>query len=261
MKHILYLVPVILVLCVVGCSKDDTTNPTTGQGEIKMLLVDNPATYDAVNVVVTRIEAHTAGSDTSVGWSTIRTDSVTFDLLKLTNGASAILGSSKLAIGKYTQLRLILGNGSNVLISGVQYPLEIPSGMKSGLKLTHNFDIEESKLYELFLDFDAERSINKQGSIYKLNPTIRIEAVVTSGTISGTVLPVAAKAKIWTFSGSDMVSAFADTTGRFKLVALPSGQSYSVNFVHTAGTYGDMAVIGVGVAAGTDTNLGTITLP
>jgi hypothetical protein len=241
----------------VGCS--DTSEPA-GQGQIQMYLVDAPAAFDAVNIVVRRVEVHRAGADSTNGWITVRSDSAQFDLLQLRNGASSILGGTSLDAGQYTQIRLIIGAGSHVIVDGVRHDLTIPSGFETGVKLNHPFTIESGNLYELTLDFDAARSVRQQGMAYRLQPVIRLIAQSTSGTISGTALPVAAQAKIWTVAGSDTVSALADTTsGFFKLMALPEG-SYTVHVDHTAGSYQDTVITGVAVVRQQNTNLGTITL-
>ena len=41
---------------VFNCS--DSTSPETGQGQIKITMVDAPAEYDEINIVVTRVEVH-----------------------------------------------------------------------------------------------------------------------------------------------------------------------------------------------------------
>jgi hypothetical protein len=246
-----------LLLCA-GCS-EESTQPAT-QGELKMYIIDSPAAYEQVNIVVKSVEVYKSGADTTSGWSTLRSDSATFNLLNLRNGVSDILGTTKLDPAHYTQIRLVIGLGSNVVVNGVTYPLEVPSGAQSGLKLTKAFTIEAGKLYEMYLDFDAERSVKKSGNKYKLDPTIRIEARVTSGTIAGTVLPLDAKGYVWTLAGADTVSTYCNTsTGFFKLMALPGGVTYSLRIQKTAGTYRD-TTLSVSLSSGEDKNLGTITL-
>jgi len=181
--------------------------------------------------------------------------------LTLRNGASQVLGDRELAVGKYTQIRLIIGAGSNVVIQDTTYPLQIPSGTQTGIKLNSEFDIAAGELYELVLDFDADRSIHLTGNgVYMLKPVIRVQAMVTSGSISGVVLPVAARAVISTILAPDTVSAFADTlSGAFKLMALPAG-SYSVTITPGDTLLADTTIAGVLVVAQQDTNLGTVTL-
>jgi len=253
------------LLLLAGCAREDSIlvqNGTGNQGRIRIYLTDSPALFDAVNIVVTKVEVHKAGADSVAGWVTIDSTTRTYNLLALTNGASALLGDGTLEVGKYTQIRLIIGAGSTVEIGGVSFQLAIPSGMQTGLKLTHQFEIQEGALYELMLDFDASRSIHKDGpGTYILRPVIRVEPVQTSGSISGTVLPVAAHAWIWTTVGSDTVATYADTTsGYFKIVPLPGGVSYNLHLSPRDTTYRDSVLTGVVVVARQNTQVGTITL-
>ena len=112
-----------------------------------------PADLDAVNIVVREVSVHSEAD----GWVTINDSLRTFNLLTLTNGASVLLGSATLNPGHYTQIRLLLGEGSNVVVNGTAYPLVVPSGLQTGIKLIHEFTLEPSYTYELMLDFDASK--------------------------------------------------------------------------------------------------------
>lgn len=253
----------LLLLCIVilsGCGS--STEPVqAGQGEIRIVLVDGPAEYDAVNIVVNEVSIHSSDADSASGWIVLNSTTRTYDLLTLANGASEILGDAPLNSGHYTQIRLKLADSCTVIVDGLTHPLEVPSGARSGLKLNHPFDIVSNTLYELTLDFDAARSIHVTGNDrYRLSPVIRVAANQISGSISGTINPAGSRAGVFTLVGADTVSTFADTvTGAFMLVALPAS-SYTVHVVTTAFTYRDTTLTGVPVVAGQNTSLGTVTL-
>lgn len=246
-------------LFIYSCS--DSTSPETGPGQIKITMIDAPAGYEEVNIVVTRVEVHIAESDSNSGWFVINNDPATYDLLTLRNGASVVLGSNFLDAGHYTQIRLIIGTGSNIVVDGIVYPLEIPSGVQSGVKLNHQFEIRSGLLYELLLDFDAERSIVLTGSgQYKLKPVIRLTPIVISGTISGNINPLSASGFVYAISGTDTALTVAEPiTGSFMLMAL-SEQTYRVEVFSADPAYNDTTVNNVIVAAQQNTNLGTINL-
>ncbi len=253
---------VLAMLTFYGCSDSDSTSPgTAGTGEIRMYLVDSPSKYDAVNIVVTRVEVHEADADSNSGWWVVNDSTATYDLLVLANGANAILGDTVLPASHYTQIRLYIADGGNVVVEGITYPLTIPSGVQSGLKLNHQFDIEPNTLYELTLDFDAESSIHQTGNgEYMLDPVIRVVANVVSGTISGTIDPASAQSYIWTVAGMDTISAYADTlSGYFMLMALPA-DIYSVHIEPADTTYQDTTITAVQVVAEQNTDLGIIVL-
>jgi hypothetical protein len=259
MKVILVFAVVVFGLCA-GCS-DDSTNPSeNGNGRMKIYMVDSPSLYDSVVVCVSRVEVHSAAGDSSSGWFTINDSLRYFDLLLLANGASVVLGDTSLPAGHYTQIRLILATGSYVVVSGVKHDLTVPSGLETGIKLTHQFTIESGMTYELMLDFDAESSIVITGTgEYQLKPTIRIIPVELSGSISGLIMPLDAEPLIMTVKGSDTISTYTDLLGYFKLMGLTEG-SFDVTIVPANINYRDTVISSVQVTALQDTDIGVILL-
>jgi hypothetical protein len=245
------------LLLMSGCSNSTSPSRT---GELRIYLSDAPIQFDQVNILVTRVEVHSSGSDSLGGWAVINNDTAAYDLLTLRNGANAILGDTMLPVGKYTQIRLSIGDSSNVIVDGVEYPLEITAN--NTIKLNHEFDIAPGTLYLLTLDFDASRSIHQTGNgRYMLRPVIRVVANVVSGSISGIVNPVSARAAVSTLAGADTVETNCDTTsGAFELAALPAG-SYDVTFtpMDTAAFF-DTTIAGIQVIARRDTNIGTVVM-
>ncbi|MGE5438193.1 MAG: DUF4382 domain-containing protein [Syntrophothermus sp.] len=255
-KLLAYSIMLILTTFMFAACTTDAGN----EGRIKINMVDAPASYDAVMIDVVRVEVHKSGSAEEDGWIVLNEINAHYDLLQLTNGASVVLGDRPLEVGKYTQIRLILGNDNYVMENNVRHNLTIPSGQQTGIKLNHNFDIEADNLYELYLDFNADKSINITGTgEYKLSPVIRVEAVVTSGTISGKILPLDANATISTIVGADIVTTTPDAEGNFKLMALPQG-TYTVTITPSNTAYAQKIISDVVVSPQTNTDLGTLTL-
>ncbi|MEJ2617562.1 MAG: DUF4382 domain-containing protein, partial [Ignavibacteriaceae bacterium] len=176
------------------------------------------------------------------------------------NGASAVLGDTVLNAGKYTQIRLTLGQGSYIRKNGTKYSLNVSSGFQTGIKLYHEFTIEPDHLYELILDFNVDKSIYQTGtSNYMMKPVIRVMPKIISGTISGKILQTDAEATVFTITGSDTVSTFPDTDGYFKLIALPEG-NYNVEILSGNKTYKDTVISNINVIAEQNTDIGTIEL-
>ncbi len=251
------VVSILLALFFAGCDK--TPISLQNQGELKILMTDGPAGFDAVNIVVKEVQVN---SDAH-GWMTINDSLRTFNLLSLTNGASVLLGDAILDAGHYTQIRLILDEGSNVVVAGVTYPLRIPSGLQTGIKLVHEFTLQADYTYELILDFDANRSIMRLGNgTYQMKPVIRIHPVATTGAITGIVMPIGAGATVTAFAAADTAGTNVDTlSGQFRLIALPPA-SYTVTFAAwDTTTYRDTALVNVTVNAGQTTNVGIVPLP
>jgi len=252
----LWIVGFCVCIMLGGCSK---STKTASEGGIRVYLADTPAEFDAVNIVVSQVSVHKSDQDSASGWTVICDTTQTYDLLELRNGAMALFADHLLDPGHYTQIRLKITDGSNVIVDSTQYDLEIPSGYQSGVKINHQFQIEEDVTYELLLDFDAEKSIIKKGNgQYQMKPVIRAIAKATSGSISGTVDPKSVEA--FALANSDTVAhTHSDTSGYFELIGLPEGL-YSVQIVADDTTYADTVFSDVAVVVGQTTDLGTIQL-
>ena len=151
----LIFLPVLSLLLVIGCSDDESTSPGDGTtGTLKLLLTDAPAEFDAVNITFSEISANYEDE-----WIVVSDESQTFDLLTLSNGVTALLGEKELEAGQYGQIRLKIEE-AGVVVGGTSFPLDIPSGATSGLKLGGGFVIEPDIETSLIIDFDAARSIH-----------------------------------------------------------------------------------------------------
>jgi len=246
-----------------GC-KDSPTAPANENAGLKIYLTDSPASFDAVYITVTKVEVNknVSASNSDSGWITLNSTPKTYNLLTLRNGAEAVLGDTTLVTGQYNQIRLIIGSGSYVVLNGVRANLVIPSGMQTGIKLVHQFNITANSTTNLTLDFDANRSIVIEGNgTLTLKPTIRIVDNDNSGSISGKVFPQNAEPVVWTTTSSnDTVTAYPDSSGYFMLNAMPAGTSYNVVIHANNTTYIDTTIANVSVNENKDTDVGTITL-
>ena len=245
-----------------GCQNDDTTGPgdASGAGTLVIRLTDAPAAYDAVNIAVDSVRVHVDSADSISGWHTISRSPAMYDLLQYIGGRDTIIAEGDIPTGYYSQLRLYIGAGSNVVVDGVTYDLEIPSGSQSGLKLNIQAVITEGVKYELVLDFDASRSIVVTGnSRYQLKPVIKTLATAVSGSLTVAVVPVTANPTIWVIAGTDSSRTVADTTGLFRFKYLVPTM-YSVRIVPGDPAYRETTLTNVNVFAGLNTEVGPIVL-
>ena len=157
-----------LTLGIGGCSKDG--NDTT---QLKIKLTDNP--YDATEVNVDIRAVRVNFHDDDNGWVDINTVAGVYNLLDLQNGIDTLLAQGTVPTGALKQVRFVLGDDNSIMIDSTLYPLTIPSGSESGLKINLNKQLN-AQLDSLIIDFDAALSVVKQGNgEYKLKPVLKIK--------------------------------------------------------------------------------------
>ena len=112
--------------------------------------------------------------DDSTGWVSLNTNAKIYNLLGLQNGVDTLLATGTVQTGIVKEIRLILGSNNTIVDAGVTYPLTIPSGSESGLKIKVNKQLNAT-LETLIVDFDANLSIRLEPGGYKLRPVLRIK--------------------------------------------------------------------------------------
>ncbi len=181
MKKSIYVLSALLaVLSVtfVACIKND--DPVSGSSTLNLKLTDAPADLDSIFVDIMEVRVKT-GKDTLTdtssvnGWTSLQTKAGIYNLLKLQNGVDTLLASGVLPTGILKEVRFILGTRNRVVDTlGVSYPLTIPSGGESGLKIKVNKNLNAT-IETLLIDFDTDLSIKKEAGGYKLRPVLKIK--------------------------------------------------------------------------------------
>jgi hypothetical protein len=193
-----------MTISLMSCGGSDSP-AATGTLNIKLTDAATPL-YQAVYVTINEVHVH----HETGGWETLTELDLprTVNLLELRNGVMLDLGIAELAAGHYNQMRLILEDSEgepdppdnnilgqlhpsfNYLIdaNNDDFPLKVPSGGNTGIKLVNGFDIVADRANELVIDFDAHRSIVAKGNgSYGLKPTIKVLETVDN-SVSGTVV-------------------------------------------------------------------------
>jgi hypothetical protein len=262
-RHITTALACTALLCLFtiwGCSSDDEAGPSTGTVTIHM--TDAPAVegVDAVNLNIIQVSIKAGGDDSDQGWEVLRADSMNVDLLHLQNGVFTTLATGRVAAGPYEQVRLKLGAGSTVVVNGVTYPITVPSGMQSGLKLVGPFTVPGGSGVDVALDFDASRSIILTGSgTYMLKPVVHVMAMSQAGSIKGRVLPTDVTTNVYAMMATDTLgTATTGLDGRFQISVLSAG-TYNVLF-DPPSAYFDSTMTNITVTAGHATDLGDVSL-
>lgn len=171
-KIILFISLCVVVVAVmfVSCSKDQSDKTTT----VKVRLTDNPVNADEVNVDI--LQVRVKFSDDSIhGWTDLNTMAGVYDLLGLQNGVDTLLAVGTIPTNIVKEIRFVLGSNNTIKVNGVVFPLTIPSGSESGLKIKVNKQLNGT-LDSLLIDFDAALSVHQTGAgDYQLKPVLKIK--------------------------------------------------------------------------------------
>ncbi len=231
---------VLGLVALVGCGGNSGSSSAT-TGTMNVHLVDGPISgYQQVNVNIQSVEINNGGN-----WITLASPNKTTNLLSLTGGVSELIASgATLPAGHYSQMRLILGSGNNVVLSdGTTQPLKVPSGLQTGIKLVVSFDVAAGTTADVWIDFDAAHSIQVvqagASGMYMLRPTVWAYDKTVTGSISGTLTDSATTkplgdatvyAETLDASGNARIArtTTTDANGAYTLDLLPVGATYYI---------------------------------
>lgn len=254
----LFVLVVFVSFIFVSCDDDDSAN----KGTLTISITDAPidmSTVSGVYLTINEIQLNKSGNN----WITFEgyEGPQTFNILELTDGTSALMGSFTLDGGHYTQLRFFIdapevtgGNPSNPgcyieFTDGTTQPLFVPSGSNSGWKAVGAFDVPINGEVSITADFDARKSVMEQGAndFYILKPTIRTIVNNEAGKIVGSITNITEGVDIIIYAYENDVYTTAeaddpmtDTTSRFPN-AITSDKCDDTDCYHlaflAAGTY------------------------
>jgi CubicO group peptidase (beta-lactamase class C family) len=249
----------VAILSTFSCKKsNNTTNNQGTTAQVGFHITDAPANYDHVYLDIQQVEVTMSGSS-AVTLSPTRPG--LYDILQFRNGLDTLLLRASLPAGTISQIRLILGSGSYVVESGVSHPLNTPSAQESGVKLNLNQTFAAGGAYEVWIDFDAAKSIVVTGSgTYKLKPVIRAYSSVTMGRIKGYVLPLNAFATVYAVNGTDTAAAIPTTADGFFVINGLNAATYQLIVSPGVPVFQAYVQANVQVTYGTEVNIGSITL-
>jgi hypothetical protein len=164
-------------------------------GQLTLRIGDAPVDgATEVVVVFTGVVLHGPGGTHRIEFTEPRE----IDLLAYQNGATVdLLDGVEVDAGEYDWMRLEViaeqnrNDGSYILFqSGEQYPLYVPSGAQSGLKLNRPFTVAAGGITRLVADFDLRKSVIEPPGLspnYVLKPVLRLMDELQVGSISGAV--------------------------------------------------------------------------
>jgi len=166
-RQLLSLTVLLLVLSELACNKEPN-----GQSSLQIRMTDAPTALEEVNIDLQQVDIKFAKD--SSHWVNMQTNSGIYNLLDFQNGLNTVIAQGNYPQGDVKEIRLVLGSNNSVKEGGNMYPLKIPSGSESGLKIKIGKKLRTG-LESLLIDFDALLSIRKERDGYKLRPVIRLK--------------------------------------------------------------------------------------
>ncbi len=185
-RQLTFLLAGALFMALTGCNGSGSSLTT-----MNLAVTDTPVDgAQSVVVAFTGVDLMGPNGQQSFPFSTEKK----IDLLQQqgTNSASLLAGVT-IPAGTYQWIRLDIDTTNSYIITstGAQYPLTIPSGSQTGLKLVSGFTVAQGSLADFVIDFNLRQSItlaNTNGTpTYILNPALRLINMQQVGTVSGTV--------------------------------------------------------------------------
>ncbi|HCC85246.1 MAG: hypothetical protein XD92_0905 [Proteiniphilum acetatigenes] len=265
----------LFLFFVTACNNEDDHLSKGETARIQLKLTDAPALeYDEVNIDIQGVKVGVAEEyfytddpyldewDDAV-WVDLKVSNPgLYNLLDYRNGETVLLAEGDIPAGKISQVRLILGEGSNVVIDGELYSLQTPSEQASGLKFNMHDVLQPNMMYSFVIDFDASRSVVRTGNNkYILKPVIRTYADAYGGSIKGTVVPADLVNYVQLVSGEDTLISLPEDNGFFLFAGLEEKSWNLTVFADSLSNREDTLITGIGVEEAVVVDLGEIQLP
>jgi hypothetical protein len=251
----------LLSVTVITCRKDNNGGAGTGPVFVRMMDAPSPYNFEKVWIDVKRVEVNISNPSTGESsWVTLQTNAGIYSLLDLLNGRDTLLANGIVAAGELEQLRFVLGTENHVMVDGITYPLDVPSGSTSGLKVNVHQVVAANRPLMLYIDFDAAQSIVVNGNgTFSLKPVLHEFVLSETGIVSGSVTNATPAVAITLASREGTYATYADpVTGEFKLRGVSPGTYLMSAYPKDS----DIPVVKVNVEviAGQTTDVGTISL-
>lgn len=171
LRSLRFLFLLLLLPFIVNCGWGNGSN----LAQLKIMFHDTKVGGSSISRIdMTVVETQII--DVNDNKTVISTEPHSFNLLDLAKNNPVVLADTTVAPGVYRQIRLILDSNTTItLTDGTKYPLSVPSGEQTGIKINGIFSIPDGKLYNLDIDLNPDQSvIYTPGQGYMLKPVITI---------------------------------------------------------------------------------------
>ena len=196
----------VLALLTAACGGSSGGSGNAQTGSLSVGVTDAPVD-DAERVVVTFTGIELLDGDDQVRESFVFDAPISVDLLEQQGDQQFFLIQDRqVPVGVYDQVRLIVDGPANascnsaqsdpnhpnfITVDGTDYPLIVPSGAQTGLKIQGPITLAAGGSAAYTVDFDLRKSIAERGATgcYNLRPVLRVVDNAAVGTLVGEVDP------------------------------------------------------------------------
>lgn len=230
-KSILSLLTLLLVLFAVSCSKND---PSVNATRLRISLTDAPLSSKDGDVIITelnvdieKIEVSMVDSvDSSVeNWVTLTHNGELHNVLSLTNGKQKQIVDQYFPTGVLRQLRITFGGNSNMKANGVMKDVVLDPSARDGIVFDVNANLYANYISNIILDLNAALSLHEDNGNFIFNPSIRVFAEASTGSLKGYALPQNANPIVVITNKIDTLLTMPEfTDGLFVFMGLSAGE-------------------------------------
>lgn len=216
----------VMASLIQGCGGGGDGSAVAPEASGRLTLGVTDAPVDGATAVVVKFTAIELKPENGNAFSVDLRPAQSIDLLALAGGGSRpLLQDHAVPTGRYEWVRLIIEAGANEpssyidLENGGRFPLIVPSGSESGLKLIRGFTVAAGSASNFVIDFDLRKSVVAppgQAPNYLLKPVLRMVDNLQVGAIAGTVAAAligpACSPHVYIFAGAGVVPDDLDAT-------------------------------------------------
>jgi len=280
----------LALLLFVACNKESSMNSganiPAGQSKMSIYMSDGPIDFYKVLVDIRQVAVlidtsvqqndsdftnqwdigycgfRRGPNDKSVIWDTLAITPGTYDLMQLRNGVDTLLGTGTYPTGKVLKVRVTLGSDNSIYTDSLtSYPLEVfgpEPYFDINVRRENVFSISNND-FELWLDFNLERSVFFWSGTFYLKPYIIAYNDMHLSKLEGLILPAGSTALVEAINGSDTLYAIPNWwTGGYMFRAVTAG-TYSIDILGRNG-YNDTTLSSITVDSSSVTKVPTVTL-
>jgi len=201
----------------------------SGKALVNIRLIDAPGDFDEAWIEILGVEIlqnRDRGSNGSPSaFIAYQQPNQQVNISKLVGEGVLLIGRTEISVGDISQLSLILGEDHFLMKDGERRSLNLKSPDDAKVEMTVDYAMEESLSYDIYLDFELEKSIigTSDSNQFLLSPRVRSFLRSETSEMGGRIRPAEARPVLFAIQGSDTVTTMTDAQGTFLLRGLKEG--------------------------------------